>query len=77
MALYNMLKCNLALKTKLKYCDPEVYLKMKKMSLFPSSVFWQFFCPPLDSYSHVKHDENVGKNIEQHCPTAVSWEPNM
>ena len=29
MAPYNMLKCNLVLKTKLKHCDLEVYLKMK------------------------------------------------
>ena len=47
MALYNMLKCNLALKTKLKYCDPEVYFKMKKMSLFPSLSLLAVLLPSL------------------------------
>lgn len=71
-----MLKCNLALKTKLKYCDPEVYFKKEKNFLF-SSLSLAVLLPSLDSYSHEKHDENVAKNIKQHCPTAVSWELNM
>ena len=47
MALYDMLKCNLALKTKLKYCDPEVYLKKKKTSLLSSLSLLAVLLPSL------------------------------
>lgn len=69
MAPYNMSKCNLFLKTRLKHCDLEVYLKMKiTFSFLPLSIFWQSFCPPLDSHPHVKHNKNVEKDLEEHYP---------